>query len=88
MPLAFFFLEVILINDYMELLNMNKQPSIEKTIIDQDVGGTMIIHQSPNPDPNAIVIGVFGISLNQFIRDIQLNSGGKYDELYKEVYDA
>lgn len=33
-------------------------------------------------EPEEIVRGIFGISIQQLIKDIQLNKDGKYDALY------
>lgn len=44
--------------------------------------GRVIIHKDVPATPDDIVRGIFGISLNQLVKDIQTNADGRYDSLY------
>lgn len=46
--------------------------------------GRVIIHKDVTTSPDDIVRGIFGISLNQLVQDIQTNANGQYDSLYTD----
>ena len=44
--------------------------------------GKVVFEGSGPQSPEEIVRGIFGISLNELIRRIQINENGQYDSLY------